>query len=83
MKKLDIVSAVIFFAAAIFYLVFTFNTKEIIPSTLMINTMIIVSIIGLILAFLSKGRLKTISIIGNLLVLLLIGVLPIIIMNTR
>lgn len=83
MKKLDIVSAVIFFAATIFYFVFTFITKEMIPSTLMINTMIIVSIIGLILAFLSKGRLKTISIIGNLLVLLLIGVLPIIIMNTR
>lgn len=83
MKKLDIVSAVIFFAAAIFYFVFTFITKEMIPSKLMINTMIIVSIIGLILAFLSKGRLKTISIIGNLLVLLLIGVLPIIIMNTR
>lgn len=83
MKKLDIVSAVIFLAATIFYFVFTFITKEMIPSTLMINTMIIVSIIGLILALLSKGRLKTISIIGNLLVLLLIGVLPIIIMNTR
>lgn len=83
MKKLDIVSAVIFFVAAIFYFVFTFINKEMMPGKLMINTMIIVSIIGLILALLSKGRLKTISIIGNLLILLLIGVLPILIMNTR
>ena len=83
MKKLDIVSAVIFFVAAIFYFVFTFINKEMMPGKLMINTMIIVSIIGLILALLSKGRLKTISIVGNLLILLLIGVLPILIMNTR
>lgn len=83
MKKLDIVSAIIFFVAVIFYFVFTFINKEMMPGKMMINAMIIVSIIGLILAFLSKGRLKNISIIGNLLVLLLIGVLPIIIMNAR
>lgn len=81
MKKYEGISFVLFIFLALVYLVSIYGGVDLFPGQITIIILTVFPIIGLILAFSSKGGgfLKVISIIGNLAVLMIAVIVPVIV----
>lgn len=77
-QKFALISVLIFVISALVYFVSMFITDDLFSGTVMIMIAIGLPIIGLVLAFKGKGVLKAVAIVGNILVLLIAGIIPVI-----
>lgn len=76
MNKFGILSVLFFLVSALVYFVSTFLVGDLFSGTVMILVVIVLPIIGLVLAFKSKGKYKIVGIIGNLIILIVAGIIP-------
>ncbi|UPO88351.1 hypothetical protein [Niallia sp. Man26] len=80
MKNIFGVLTVIFFIIPVVVYGISFFGRDLFSGTVMIAICIVLPIIGLILGILSKGKgLKLTGIIGNSLILLVTGVIPLVV----
>ncbi|MEZ0117705.1 UNVERIFIED_ORG: cytochrome c oxidase subunit IV [Heyndrickxia coagulans] len=81
MKKYERISFALFIFSALVYLIFMFGNVDLFPGQIILIILTVFPIIGLILAFSSKsgGFIKVISIIGNLAVLMITVIVPVIV----